>query len=196
MEIISGIYKITNPNGKVYIGQSHDINRRFKMYKRLECKGQKHLYSSLLKYGYDAHVFEILEQCPPEDMDNLEIKYISFYDSTNREFGMNLQTGGTRGKDSEETLLLKRINHPKRVIFYAERDGVVKRFDSMTEAEKTLGVTRKSIRLSLKNPDIKIGKYSYSYEYPTTISHNKKKRVQSQETRMKISLNHWTKKKK
>ncbi len=30
-----GIYKITNPEGKIYIGQSIDIDRRFKEYKRL-----------------------------------------------------------------------------------------------------------------------------------------------------------------
>ena len=44
-----GIYKITNPTNKIYIGQSIDIKKRFNQYKNLQCKGQKALYSSLLK---------------------------------------------------------------------------------------------------------------------------------------------------
>jgi hypothetical protein len=190
MKKISGIYKITSPNGKIYIGQSHDIDRRFKMYKRLECKGQKYLYSSLLKYGYDQHTCEILEQCPPEDMNNLEVKYIAYYNATNREIGMNLTSGGNHCKECEETILLKKLNNPRRKEVYAERDGIVQKFDSMGDASKILGVSRKSIRACLKNPNIKIGKYSYSYEYPTTISHNVRTRIQTEETRRKIKLNH------
>lgn len=55
-----GIYKITNPNGKIYIGQSTNIDKRFYRYKRLECKGQIKLYNSLKKYGWDAHIIEII----------------------------------------------------------------------------------------------------------------------------------------
>lgn len=38
MKII-GVYKITNPNGAVYIGSSIDIKRRFNQYKRLNNSG-------------------------------------------------------------------------------------------------------------------------------------------------------------
>ena len=31
-----GIYKITSPNGKIYIGQSINIDRRFKSYRKLQ----------------------------------------------------------------------------------------------------------------------------------------------------------------
>ena len=169
-----GIYKITSPSGKVYIGQSNDIEDRFNRYIGLRCKGQRHLYSSLVKYGWLKHRFEIIKLCSSEDLNDLEVKYISLYNSTNREIGMNLQSGGLNSKDCEETKLLKKMNHPERKEFYAERNGVVTKFDSMTDAEKILGVTRKSIRESLKNPDRKIGKYSYSIEYPTTITNNKR----------------------
>ena len=46
-----GIYKITNPNGKVYIGQSIDIDKRWNKYKVKNCKPQIRLYNSLNKYG-------------------------------------------------------------------------------------------------------------------------------------------------
>ena len=46
-----GIYKITNPNGKVYIGQSVDIEKRLSNYKRLSQSilEQPAIYNSLLK---------------------------------------------------------------------------------------------------------------------------------------------------
>lgn len=184
-----GIYKITNPKGKIYIGQSIDIDDRCRRYRQGHCKGQKYLYASIIKYGWFNHKFEILETCSPEELNNLEIKYIAEYDSTNRNIGMNLSLGGQNSRHSEESKELIRKNSPRRVEFYAERNGVVIKFNSMNEAEKTLGVTRKSIRESLKNPDLKFGKYSYSYEYPATISNNKRTRTQSEEARNKMSQN-------
>jgi hypothetical protein len=35
-----GIYKIINPKGKTYIGQSINIEKRWNGYKKLHCKGQ------------------------------------------------------------------------------------------------------------------------------------------------------------
>jgi len=59
-----GIYKITSPNNRVYIGQSNNIKKRFKEYKSLNnCKGQIKLYRSFLKYGVINHTFKIIEEC-------------------------------------------------------------------------------------------------------------------------------------
>jgi len=57
-----GIYKIINPFGKIYIGQSVNIEKRFKTYKALSKNviGQTKLYRSLKKYGAENHKFEIL----------------------------------------------------------------------------------------------------------------------------------------
>jgi hypothetical protein len=186
---IIGIYKITSPTGKVYIGQATNMDDRIRRYKTLNCRGQRHLYLSLNKYGWDKHKFEVIEFCEQSELNTKEKYYIGLYNSTNREIGLNLQNGGLHFQDSEETKLLRKLNHPKRKEIYAERDGVVQKFYSMTDAEKILGVTRKSIRMSLKDPNVKIGKYSYSYEYPTTTSHNVRTRIQTKETRNKISLN-------
>ena len=55
-----GIYKITSPSNKVYIGQSVNIKKRFdyyiKMYPRV--RQQVRLYKSFLKYGVKHHKFE------------------------------------------------------------------------------------------------------------------------------------------
>lgn len=67
-----GIYKITNPKGLIYIGQSINIERRFNEYKRLSCKNQTLLYRSLNKYGVENHIFEIIEEC--NDLNLLELE--------------------------------------------------------------------------------------------------------------------------
>ena len=50
---LSGIYKITSPSKKIYIGQSVDIIGRWNLYKKLRCKNQTYLYYSLKKYGFE-----------------------------------------------------------------------------------------------------------------------------------------------
>lgn len=74
-EKIQGIYKITSPSGKVYIGQSIDIiNRKrvyyyFKSYKN--SIGPK-LTNSFIKYGPQEHIFEILEECSLNQLNERE----------------------------------------------------------------------------------------------------------------------------
>lgn len=74
-----GIYKITNPKNRVYIGQSIDIEKRFYYYSIKSCFKQKRLYNSLLKYGFENHKFEILCECEPEELNNKERYYQELY---------------------------------------------------------------------------------------------------------------------
>ena len=85
---MKGIYKIISPSNKVYIGQSIDIERRFRHYKRLSCKDQVKIYNSFLKYGVNAHIFEVLELCDTKDLNNRERYYQDLYDSVVN--GLNL----------------------------------------------------------------------------------------------------------
>ncbi len=51
--IIVGIYKITSPSNKIYIGCSNNIYKRWSRYKNPHSiKAQYHIYNSLIKYGY------------------------------------------------------------------------------------------------------------------------------------------------
>lgn len=69
----TGIYKITNPKGKVYVGQSIDIEKRWKKYlSKKFFESQVKIYRSILKYGEENHVFEILEICDKEELDKRE----------------------------------------------------------------------------------------------------------------------------
>ena len=73
--VIVGIYKITSHSGKVYIGQSIDIEDRWNKYRRLRCKSQPKLYNSLKKYSWEQHIVEILEECTVEQLDEKETFY-------------------------------------------------------------------------------------------------------------------------
>lgn len=93
---ICGIYKITSPSGKIYIGQSNDIERRHYNYKRYLCKTQTILYNSFLKHGVENHNFEIIEECNQSQLNELEAKYVKEYKSFAKDNpnGMNCTIGG------------------------------------------------------------------------------------------------------
>ena len=110
---MKGIYKIISPSNKVYIGQSIDIERRFRHYKRLSCKDQVKIYNSFLKYGVNAHIFEVLELCDTEDLNNRERHYQDLYDSVAN--GLNLlyvKSEHFNGGHSEESK--KKISDSKK----------------------------------------------------------------------------------
>ena len=90
MNKIIGIYKVTSPLNKIYIGQSIDVYKRFKQYKKLECKRQKKIYNSLLKYGAINHIFEIIEECSIDYINERERYWQEFYDVLSKN-GLNLQ---------------------------------------------------------------------------------------------------------
>lgn len=95
MEIICGIYKITNKiNGKCYIGQSNDIHRRWKQELAPNAKLNPHLARAFEKYGIDNFEFEIIEECKREQLNEREQFYIEIYNSINPELGYNKTLGG------------------------------------------------------------------------------------------------------
>lgn len=99
-----GIYKITNPNGKVYIGQSIDIEHRFYEYKcTTNCASQIKLFRSLKKYGTNNHTFELLEECNIDMLNEKERYYQDYYDVLN-ENGLNCRLTTTNNKSGENSL--------------------------------------------------------------------------------------------
>ena len=77
-----GIYKITNPNNKIYIGQSVDLIVRINNYKKMttSISEQRAIYNSLLKYGVENHTFEIIEECEIELLNEKERYWQEYYD--------------------------------------------------------------------------------------------------------------------
>jgi group I intron endonuclease len=99
-----GIYKITSPTNKVYIGQSVNIEKRILSYKNERCKSQPRLLRSIKKHGWDKHKFEILCQCLENELNGLEKYYIDLYQTFNNENGLNIRDGGgSKGRVGEIT---------------------------------------------------------------------------------------------
>jgi len=103
-----GIYKITSPNNRIYIGQSVNIEKRFISYKRLYSKNklQTKLHRSFLKYGVLNHKFEIEKICLESELNNYERYFQEFYNCLNNGLNCRLtKTADRSGKVSEETRL-------------------------------------------------------------------------------------------
>jgi group I intron endonuclease len=103
-----GIYKITNPIGKIYIGKSIEIENRIGSYKYVgRRKNQPKINNSIVKYGIENHIFEIIEECSLENLNIREIFWVDFYKSVKT--GLNCSGGGEGGPRSLETKI--QISH-------------------------------------------------------------------------------------
>ena len=104
------IYKLTSPNGKVYIGQTKNSQKRFSAYKHERCKRQPKLYNSIRKYKWKNFTKEILEYSSEEFADDYEVYYIKKYNCVDD--GLNLQYGGHKTKTySPEARMRMRNSH-------------------------------------------------------------------------------------
>lgn len=87
-----GIYMIENViTGEKYIGQSTDIEKRFK----------EHIYHKdsyidqiIHEEGLSNFIFRILEICSEENLDYFEEYYINLYKTTYKGYGYNIVKGG------------------------------------------------------------------------------------------------------
>jgi group I intron endonuclease len=101
-----GIYKITSPSGKVYIGQSWDIRSRFWRYNASHPLEQYGLQNSFNKYGVDKHKFEVVHELPIDVSQEVLNTYEQLYMDAYRDCGiklLNCKEAGANGKLSEET---------------------------------------------------------------------------------------------
>ena len=92
-----GIYKITNQENLMsYIGQSNDIEARFKQHiKRglgAETPTRNKLYPAMYSIGIENFTFEIIEECKPDILNKQEKYWIEFYET--QSYGYNVTKGG------------------------------------------------------------------------------------------------------
>lgn len=90
------VYKLTAPNGKVYIGiTSRDPKRRWNAGNGY--KYNKHFYGAIKKYGWENIIKEILYSgVSQEEAYRLEKELILKYRSNQREYGYNKSFGGDK----------------------------------------------------------------------------------------------------
>ena len=105
---ICGVYKIENLiNGKIYIGKSINVGRRWYEHKTELNENRhinKHLQSAWNKYGEESFRFVLLEENLTESQAlEREEYYIKYYETTNGLYGYNLTDGGQSGVLSKES---------------------------------------------------------------------------------------------
>jgi hypothetical protein len=163
------IYKITSPSGRIYIGQTKNINKRKHLYKGLKCKTQFRLYASLLKYTWKEHVFETVAELPEEYGDDAEISYISYYKAYHTDGGLNLTRGGLRPKMTQETknklseaIMGDKNARAKKLYQYTLEKELVKEWNCMKCIERELGYGTSWLSIAAKNNKQAYG-YLWSY---------------------------------
>lgn len=76
----AGIYRIQNSvDGRVYVGQSVNIEARFTAHRsslRLNKHYAVHMQRAWNRHGEDAFLFEIVETCSADRLDELELEWI------------------------------------------------------------------------------------------------------------------------
>lgn len=178
-----GIYKITSPSNKIYIGQSKNLLIRLKYYKTLNCKKQTLIYRSLLKYGVDNHIFEIIKVLPDNilqvDIDKEERYYYDKY----VELGFKMLNGIIPGeigkcKHLQKTKYLlskvqieRLINNPRPFkkrkrynvpVFQYDSYGLVKEWLSSKVASEQTGIRQNSISKAAKGEIKHAGGFKWS----------------------------------
>ena len=173
-----GIYKIENLiNGKIYIGKSINIHKRFKSHINDSFNENKPSYDHLIhkairKYGVENFSFDIIERCDEKELNEKETYWISFYDCCvldGKEKGYNMTRGG-EGSSSidinkihelwDNGLSIKEISDE----LHYDRHAVSIRIKEYTNYTPEQGKTRKCSIIA-KNRQKAICQYNLSGEF-------------------------------
>lgn len=108
-----GIYKITNKiNGKIYVGQSIDIEERWKQHEYKAFNTNSNAYNSAIhqafrKYGVENFEYQVIELCSVEELDEKEIYWIDKLGTLSPN-GYNILPGGQKTRASTRILFCKK----------------------------------------------------------------------------------------
>lgn len=176
-----GIYKITSPTEKIYIGQSVDIFSRISKYRTVKCIEQPKLYRSLLKYSFENHNFEIIEECNIEKLNERERYWQEFYNSVDK--GLNCiytKTNDKSGKSSDETKLKISLNNKRPFLGKKHtEESKLKMSNSLKGKKSRIGAKlSKETKIKISNSH-KGKKYSKEYRLEMSIIRKGKPRLYS-----------------
>jgi group I intron endonuclease len=179
---VTGIYKITNTiNNKSYVGSSVDVYQRGCTYKHLIKRKKlhnKHLQSSIEKYGYDNFKFELLYKCEKDisilDLHELEQDYINKINpeynkrtivDTNQLLSHSQQTKDKISKSLKESFkngskIINRIQeHNIKVSLFDLEGNHIKDFPGLSHCAEFIGVKYPSISFAINSKRKRVKKY-------------------------------------
>lgn len=173
--VICGIYKITSPSGRIYIGESINIYNRWSTYKSLNIatKSQRKLWRSLNKHGVENHLFEVIEECLIENLLCRERYWQDFYDVLNGGLNLRLtECGELKQIPSEETK--KKISNSQK----GELNHMYGKAQS-DEAKKKISIAHKG-KLKSEETKLKMSNYrklnhhGFMFEKGNSVAHSNK----------------------
>ena len=163
-----GIYKITNKkNGKVYIGQSQNIEERWRShkinYKNPKAKEyESKKYRAMRKYGINNFDFSVIEECNISELDEKEKYWIKQYNSVID--GYNISWGG------QDSFGLKKEYHSQAKLSRKQIEEIyqllIENEISYTEISKRMNISKAELS------NINLGKnwYEEKLSYPLRIT--------------------------
>ena len=172
-EKISGIYKITaKHNNKIYIGQSIDIYERWKSHwKQVNNGDSSYIHNAMRKYGKNGFVFEIIEKCSQDVINEREKYWIEYYDSYNNGYNLTIGGEGVKGKvyseDEKEIMRMKsfKANKSKSVLQIDTNGNIIKEWRSCKEIGKVTNMQSSNIHHCLIHDNGYYLAYGYIWVY-------------------------------
>lgn len=160
------VYLHTFPNNKVYVGITcQSVNKRWrngKGYKNVQHK----IVNAINKYGWDNVKHEILfTNLTKEEAEQKEIELIRKYNSTNSNYGYNIENGGNCcGTHSEETLKKMSLSNKGRFAneknpFYGKKHSEKTR-KLLSDIKKGTKISEETKRKIANSNKIKIVQFS------------------------------------
>ena len=176
------VYKVTNTvNGKVYVGQTRrSLHVRQLDHLREARKGNTrlHLHRAIAKYGEQSFHWEILEEAATkEELDRLEMKWISQLQACDETKGYNFSSGGAHPSPSASTRLLISRVHKGKEVSEETREKIRK---------ARLGTRRSLTSIQKQVQTRKEKEVWHSEETKSKISQALQGKVVSAETRQKL----------
>ena len=186
MEIISGVYKITNTiTGDFYIGSSKNVKQRWRSHK---CKSvwkrqpNNQMYQDMQKYGLESFIFEVLEEAEEEKLKEKEQQFIEMLQPTynsNRAKGWDFERRKESNKKYQKSEKRKKSNKEyektdKRKEYKRKYNNKYQKSDKYKESQKkyynqlcfyngetlTLNALRtRFMRQGITNPTLEAKKY-------------------------------------
>lgn len=164
------LYKIINNNGEVYIGCTQNLERRVRQYKQMgdTLKKQKRLYESLLKYGFEQHDIQVIENFQGDQLEaeSKEIFWIRTYMSNYNKWpevnGLNLTDGGKGAFGHKGLIGIKRSKEFRDKLSEIKKDVKLSEYHKRRLSESHLGQIN-SNRRAICMVDNK-GKVLFEYE--------------------------------
>lgn len=147
------VYKAVNQiNGYIYIGITNNFKQRLREHKSCansdSYRYQSRFYNAIRKYGFENFKFEIIETVEDrKTLEEREIYWISYYNSTDKKVGYNITPGGTGGKTHD----VSGKNNPMYGKRYTEEEK--KKIGEYSKGRKRTEETKRKISEALKGKE-------------------------------------------